>query len=434
MRYRRVDGANSVQAHYQVVEPASAADADWVAFPGAATFLDLNPSGGVRRDSTGSRIGLIAQDNWPGGRHLPVERRRRRSRTSTTSGSPRTTARPARTHTAPTTTATTAPAAPNGSNGWFTSDVNVTLAGTDNAGGAGIDKTEYRVDGGAFATYTAPIVVSTPGTHTIEYRSTDKNGNVEATKTAHGQGRQGRAVHHRHALAGFARPGRHVHRPGRPHADRDRRDLRRRQDRVPGQRSERLRCLRRGEAGLRGGRRVRHVRPGQQAVVHGSGRLLDRLPLGRRGRQRGDGEDGHLHDRRVNSDHTAPVTTGTLDPGHARRRPHVLGPGHGEVLGQRSGSGRPGAPRTSTSTPSGDQWARTPRRSPRGPDHLELPVRDRRVPARRLGRGARWQRRHATQVTTGLKFPGDPPVSKTFTETGTWKFFCKIHRHTTAGA
>ena len=85
--------------------------------------------------------------------------------------------------TAPTTTATTAPAAPNGLAGWFTSDVSVTLAGTDNAGGAGIDKTEYKIDGGAFATYTAPIVVSTAGTHTIEYRSTDKNNNVEATKT-----------------------------------------------------------------------------------------------------------------------------------------------------------------------------------------------------------------------------------------------------------
>ena len=59
----------------------------------------------------------------------------------------------------------------------------MTLAGTDNAGGSGIDKTEYKVDGGAFATYSAPIVVSTAGTHTIEYRSTDKNGNVEATKT-----------------------------------------------------------------------------------------------------------------------------------------------------------------------------------------------------------------------------------------------------------
>ena len=45
-----------------------------------------------------------------------------------------------------------------------------------------------------------------------------------------------------------------------------------------------------------------------------------------------------------------------------------------------------------------------------------------------------WQRPpSATQVTTGLKFPGDPSVSKTFTETGTWTFLCKIHSVLTAG-
>ena len=32
-----------------------------------------------------------------------------------------------------------------------------------------------------------------------------------------------------------------------------------------------------------------------------------------------------------------------------------------------------------------------------------------------------------TQVTDGLKFPGDPSVSRTFTETGTWMYLCKIH-------
>ena len=69
--------------------------------------------------------------------------------------------------------------------------VNVTLAATDNANGSGVDKTEYRVDGGAFAPYTAPIALTTSGTHTIEYRSTDKSNNVEATKSLDGQDRQG---------------------------------------------------------------------------------------------------------------------------------------------------------------------------------------------------------------------------------------------------
>ena len=85
--------------------------------------------------------------------------------------------------TAPTTSHTLAPATPNGLGGYWTSPVNVTLTGTDNAGGAGIDKTEYRIDGGAFTTYTAPIAVATDGNHTVEYRSVDKNGNVEATKS-----------------------------------------------------------------------------------------------------------------------------------------------------------------------------------------------------------------------------------------------------------
>ena len=39
----------------------------------------------------------------------------------------------------------------------------------------------------------------------------------------------------------------------------------------------------------------------------------------------------------------------------------------------------------------------------------------------------------ATQVTTGLKFPGDPSVSKTFTQAGTWTFICKLHSVITAG-
>ena len=40
-----------------------------------------------------------------------------------------------------------------------------------------------RPGGGAFATYTAPVAVTADGTHTIEYRSTDKAGNAETAKS-----------------------------------------------------------------------------------------------------------------------------------------------------------------------------------------------------------------------------------------------------------
>ena len=78
---------------------------------------------------------------------------------------------------------TSAPAAPNGTAGWYTSDVNVTLTGDDGATGSGVDRTEYKLNGGAFTPYTAPIALTQIGTHTIEYRSVDKNNNVEAAKT-----------------------------------------------------------------------------------------------------------------------------------------------------------------------------------------------------------------------------------------------------------
>ncbi|MBE2317690.1 PKD domain-containing protein [Solirubrobacter sp. CPCC 204708] len=183
MRFRRVDGANTIQAHYQVVAPASAANADWVAFPGNASFWDLNPANGPRRDATGSRIGLIAQDNWPAGGTFPSNGQPAIAHVDYFRVTPDNCPTGADT-TAPTTTATAAPAAPNGSAGWYTSDVNVTLAGNDGANGSGIERTEYKVNGGAFAPYTAPIALTTTGTHTIEFRSIDKNNNTEATKTA----------------------------------------------------------------------------------------------------------------------------------------------------------------------------------------------------------------------------------------------------------
>jgi PKD repeat protein/glucose/arabinose dehydrogenase/type 1 glutamine amidotransferase len=83
--------------------------------------------------------------------------------------------------TAPVTTAALDPAQP-GPGGTYARTVTVTLNATD-AGGTGVAKTEYKLDGGAFQTYAQPFRVSSNGPHTIEYRSTDGAGNEEATKT-----------------------------------------------------------------------------------------------------------------------------------------------------------------------------------------------------------------------------------------------------------
>ncbi len=60
--------------------------------------------------------------------------------------------------------------------------VEVALAATD-AGGSGVELSQYRVDAGAFTDYTAPFTVSGEGEHTVEYRSRDVAGNVEETKS-----------------------------------------------------------------------------------------------------------------------------------------------------------------------------------------------------------------------------------------------------------
>ena len=84
---------------------------------------------------------------------------------------------------APTTTAAQSPAATVA--GWNSSAVTVRLSAVDDPGGSGIAKTSFTVDGGAAQTYnsTTPPVISAVGTHPVTYWSTDKAGNVEATKS-----------------------------------------------------------------------------------------------------------------------------------------------------------------------------------------------------------------------------------------------------------
>jgi len=55
-----------------------------------------------------------------------------------------------------------------------------TLAASD--AGSGVLRTEYRVDGGGWATYSGGFTLS-EGNHTIGYRSVDRLGNVEAERT-----------------------------------------------------------------------------------------------------------------------------------------------------------------------------------------------------------------------------------------------------------
>ena len=83
---------------------------------------------------------------------------------------------------APATTAETVPEAPNGTNGWFTTNVSVLLAASDDC--SGVASTEYSTDNGAtWAPYADVITISNEGTTTVLYRSTDRAGNVETAQT-----------------------------------------------------------------------------------------------------------------------------------------------------------------------------------------------------------------------------------------------------------
>ncbi|MEW6592381.1 MAG: DUF2341 domain-containing protein [Candidatus Hadarchaeota archaeon] len=74
-----------------------------------------------------------------------------------------------------------------GNAGWWRSDVTVTLSAADDNSltpdVSGVDLTEYRVDGGEWATYQAPISIHEDGIHLVEYRSADVAGNRETIKS-----------------------------------------------------------------------------------------------------------------------------------------------------------------------------------------------------------------------------------------------------------
>ncbi|MBP9759969.1 MAG: hypothetical protein KBD24_01215 [Candidatus Pacebacteria bacterium] len=66
---------------------------------------------------------------------------------------------------------------------WFRSDIEVTLSATDDK--TGVASTTYSLDDGTtWLDYSAPFTITGEGQHTVLYRSTDKAGNTEDTKTA----------------------------------------------------------------------------------------------------------------------------------------------------------------------------------------------------------------------------------------------------------
>jgi GH43 family beta-xylosidase len=78
---------------------------------------------------------------------------------------------------APTVVATTTPGSPDGSAGWFRTAPTVTLA----AGSDAPADLQFRIDGGEWTAYTAPIGVTGDGTRTVEYRASVAGVPVESS-------------------------------------------------------------------------------------------------------------------------------------------------------------------------------------------------------------------------------------------------------------
>ena len=80
----------------------------------------------------------------------------------------------------PSATATVAPPAPDGTEGWYRGAVTVALTGSDPAGGSGLDRIEYRLDGGTLLAQDGasgpPIAISGDGVHTLAYAAVDAAG------------------------------------------------------------------------------------------------------------------------------------------------------------------------------------------------------------------------------------------------------------------
>jgi plastocyanin len=67
-------------------------------------------------------------------------------------------------------------------NGAYVGSATVNLTALD--AGSGVATVEYDLDGAGYTAYTDPVVVNTPGEHTVTYRATDNAGNVSAPGSA----------------------------------------------------------------------------------------------------------------------------------------------------------------------------------------------------------------------------------------------------------
>ncbi|MFD2023936.1 OmpL47-type beta-barrel domain-containing protein [Promicromonospora aerolata] len=67
-------------------------------------------------------------------------------------------------------------------NGAYVGSATVNLTAVD--AGSGVTSVEYDLDGAGYAAYTDPVVVDTPGEHTVTYRATDAAGNVSEPGSA----------------------------------------------------------------------------------------------------------------------------------------------------------------------------------------------------------------------------------------------------------
>ena len=308
----------------------------------------------------------------------------------------------------------------------------MTLAATD-TGGSNLKNTEYRVDGGTFAVYSAPIVVSADGTHTIEYRSTDNDGNVEATKSL--TVKKDAVTPETTASLFPAAPG-----AGGTYRDPVTLTLTG-ADATSGVAKIEYQVNQASPFGAFGAPKIQNAAlayvtydpankpvfsaPGNYSIDYrstdaaGNVETAKSIAFSITIRHRGAGHHGHARSRT------------------ARPRPDVRGSRQRQPVGERSRSRGPAGPDVQQRRLRQLLGAEHVQPHRRGQDHVELPRGQSGQPhdvwVITPGGNPAPNSPDNTQVTSGIVFPGGPSVSKTFTQTGTWTFYCSLHSSFSGG-